>query len=153
MSDLINAVVKALDDAPSNSNQFSENWGMAMGALAAAQHANSKEKKKDNESKEVKKEEAEVEEELTEEELLLLELEREKAIKLEEAMRNMINKRFGGNSAGKNAIKTVRKQNNNLYLQEKTVLDEKNFNYMKNDVKVAGFRKQEEFGARKRIKP
>ncbi len=93
------------------------------------------------------------EEELTEEELLLLELEREKAIKLEEAMRNMINKRFGGNSAGKNAIKTVRKQNNNLYLQEKTVLDEKNFNYMKNDVKVAGFRKQEEFGARKRIKP
>lgn len=92
-------------------------------------------------------------EELTEEELMFLEMQREKAIKLEEAMRNMINKRFGGNSAGKNAIKTVRKQNNNLYLQEKTVLDEKNFNYTKNDVKVAGFRKQEEFGARKRIKP
>jgi hypothetical protein len=60
MSDLINAVVKALDNAPSTSNQFSENWGAAMGAMAAAQHANSKEekkeKKKDDESKEMKEE-------------------------------------------------------------------------------------------------
>lgn len=74
MSDLVNAVVKALDETPNGSNQFSESWGAAMGAMAAAQHANSKEekkeKKKDDESKEIKKEEVDVEEELTEEEIL-----------------------------------------------------------------------------------
>lgn len=60
MSDLINAVVKALDDAPGSSNNFSESWSKEE----------KNEKKKDDESKEMKKEETEVEEELTEEEVL-----------------------------------------------------------------------------------
>ena len=97
-------------------------------------------------------EEQEQEQELTEEELELLELEKIRAEKLNHAILNMINKRFGGNIAGKNAIRTMRKKTNGEIV-EKPVLDENNFNITKNGIKVAGFRKQREFGARKRIKP
>ncbi len=92
------------------------------------------------------------EQELTEEELELLELEKIRAEKLNHAILNMINKRFGGNIAGKNAIKSIPKKTNEEIV-EKSVLDENNFNITKSGVKVAGFRKQREFGARKRIKP
>ncbi len=95
---------------------------------------------------------SEYEQELTEEELVLLELEKIQADKLNQAILNMINKRFGGNIAGKNAIKSIPKKTNEDII-EKNVLDENNFNITKNGVKVAGFRKQREFGARKRIKP
>ncbi len=94
----------------------------------------------------------EQEQELTEEELELLELEKIRAEKLNHAILNMINKRFGGNIAGKNAIRTMRKKTNGEIV-EKPILDENNFNITKNGIKVAGFRKQREFGARKRIKP
>lgn len=97
-------------------------------------------------------EDEEQEQELTEEELELLELEKIRAEKLNHAILNMINKRFGGNIAGKNAIRTMRKKTNEEIV-EKPVLDENNFNITKSGVKVAGFRKQREFGARKRIKP
>ena len=65
MSDLINAVVKALDNAPSTSNQFSEKWS---GHADAKEEKN--ENKKDDESKEKKKDDEEDEEELSEEEIL-----------------------------------------------------------------------------------
>jgi hypothetical protein len=90
--------------------------------------------------------------ELTEEELELEELERIKAEKLNQAIMDMINRRFGGNIAGKNAIKSIPKKTN-YGIIEKNILDENNFNHTKNDVKVPAFRKQREFGARKRIKP
>ena len=107
----------------------------------------------------------EYDEELTEEELIEI----EKSINLKNAINIMIEKRFAGNIYGINAYKNKNKNKNsasasastftsvftsNCNSKEKPIdKKDKTFNSSKIDNKVESFRKQEEFGARKRIKP
>ena len=96
------------------------------------------------------------EEELTEEELIEI----EKSINLRNAIKIMIDKRFGGNINGIRGIKNKRfsqnfSQNSKIDSVTKQI-NKKDIIYNTNptnDIRIESFHKQKEFGARKRIKP